>query len=414
MSDSPSLQDSPTPAGSVRSATERTAGLPQLVLLLTASCLSVLGAVLIAPVLPQIAQEFADTAGVDVLVPIVLTAPSLVIGLTAPFAGFIADKIDRKRVLLIAMVVYAVVGTAPLYLGSLHSIIISRVLLGVCEAAIMTCCTTLIGDYWSGPRRSKYLGLQTLVASISATVFLALGGALGAAGWRAPFWLYVVPLLLVIPMARLIWQPTRHRAGEALHRHLEPVPWRQLLAPCLVTLFGGIVFYALLVELSFVLTGVGVTSTATIGGISAIMSLATAVGAATFARLSRYTPRTLLPIEFGLSALGLVLVFSSTALPVITLGAVFTGFGTGLLLPTLLTWAVNRLRFEQRGRGTGLWTGTLFIGQFLSPILLAAIGAGVGGLQPALGVLGVVTAVAALTTLLLVRRNNERLDVTRD
>jgi MFS family permease len=93
---------------------------------------------------------------------------------------------------------------------------------------------------------------------------------------------------------------------------------------------------------------------------------------------------------------------------------VFTGFGTGLLLPTLLTWAVNRLRFEQRGRGTGLWTGTLFIGQFLSPILLAAIGAGVGGLQPALGVLGVVTAVAALTTLLLVRRNNERLDVTRD
>ena len=181
MSDSPSLQDSPTPAGGVRSATERTAGLPQLVLLLAASCLSVLGAVLIAPVLPQIAQEFAGTAGVDVLVPIVLTAPSLVIGLTAPFAGFIADKIDRKRVLLIALVVYAVVGTAPLYLGSLQSIIISRVLLGVCEAAIMTCCTTLIGDYWSGPRRSKYLGLQTLVASISATVFLALGGALGAA-----------------------------------------------------------------------------------------------------------------------------------------------------------------------------------------------------------------------------------------
>ncbi len=77
-----------------------------------------------------------------------------------------------------------------------------------------------------------------------------------------------------------------------------------------------------------------------------------------------------------------MLVFSTTALPVITIGAVLTGFGTGLLPPTLLTWAVNRLRFEQRGRGTGLWTGTLFIGQFLSPILLAAIGAGVGGLQP--------------------------------
>jgi MFS family permease len=413
MSESSSVQD-PQTADHLPPSQRRSAGLPQLVLLLAASCLSVLGAVLIAPVLPQIAQEFAGTAGVEVLVPIVLTAPSLVIGLTAPFTGFIADKIDRKRLLLIALTLYAVVGTAPLYLGSLQAIIVSRVLLGVCEAAIMTCCTTLIGDYWSGARRSKYLGLQTLVASISATVFLALGGALGAAGWRAPFWLYVIPLLLVLPMARLIWQPAGHAVGAAMHRHLEPVPWRQLAAPCLVTLFGGVVFYALLVELSFVLTGVGVTSTATIGGISAIMSLATAIGAATFARLSRHTPRTLLPIEFGLSALGLVLVFSTSALPVITIGAALTGFGTGLLLPTLLTWAVNRLRFEQRGRGTGLWTGILFIGQFFSPILLAAIGAAVGGLQPALGVLGVVTALAAVATLLLVRCNNERLDVTRD
>jgi MFS family permease len=394
------------------SVPERAAGLPQLVLLLAASCLSVLGAVLIAPVLPQMAQDFAVTPGVGVLVPVVLTVPALVIGLTAPFAGFIADKIDRKRVLLIAMVAYSIVGTAPLYLDSLGSIVGSRVLLGICEAAIMTCCTTLIGDYWSGARRAKYLGLQTLVAALSATLFLAVGGVLGASGWRTPFWLYVVAVLLVIPMARLLWQPAR--PGAALHRHLEPVPWRMLLAPCLVTLFGGVVFYALIVQLPFVLSGVGVTSTATIGGISAVMSLATAAGAVVFARLSRFTPRVLLPIEFGLSAVGLVIVFATTAVPVIAIGAVLTGLGTGMLLPTLLTWAVNRLTFEQRGRGTGLWTGTLFVGQFLSPIILVAIGAGAGGLQPALGVLGVLAAVMAAVTLFAVRRNNEPLNLTHD
>jgi MFS family permease len=401
-------------AATVESAPEPIAGLPQLVLLLAASCLSVLGAVLIAPVLPQMAQEFAAVPAVAVLVPIVLTVPALVIGLTAPFAGFIADKIDRKRVLLIAMVIYSVVGTAPLYLDSLQAIIGSRVLLGICEAAIMTCCTTLIGDYWSGARRARYLGLQTLVAAISATVFLAVGGVLGTSGWRTPFWLYVVAVVLVIPMGRLLWQPARpaEAPGEALHRDLEPLPWRQLLAPCLVSLFGGIVFYALIVQLSFVLTGVGVTSTAVIGGISAAMSLATAAGAVVFGRLSGQTPRVLLPIEFALSAVGLVVVFTSTAVPVIAIGAVLTGLGTGMLLPTLLTWAVNRLRFEQRGRGTGLWTGTLFVGQFLSPIILAAIGAGVGGLQPALGVLGVLAAVMAAVTLFAVRRNNEPLNVT--
>lgn len=404
--------DQPTVSSPAVPAAQREAGRPQLILLLAASCLSVLGAVLIAPVLPQLAAEFATVPGVELLVPIVLTVPSLVIGLTAPFAGFLADKIDRKRVLLVALVAYAVVGTAPLYLPSLGAIIGSRVLLGVCEAAIMTSCTTLIGDYWSGPRRAKYLGLQTLLAALAATVFLAIGGLLGGMGWRTPFWLYVVALVLVVPMARLIWQPAGHPPGEARHRPLAPVPWRQLLAPCLVTLFGGVVFYALIVQLSFVLTGVGVTSTATIGGIAAIMSLATAAGSLAFARLSRRTPRTLLPIEFGISGLGLLVVFATTSVPVITIGAALTGFGTGLLLPTLLTWAVNRLQFAQRGRGTGLWTGTLFIGQFLSPVILTAIGAGVGGLQPALAVLGVAAAVMAVVTVLVVRRNNEPLTVT--
>lgn len=407
MSDSPAhpqaVTTSAPPPG------ERTAGLPQLVLLLAASSMSVLGAVLLAPVLPQMAQHFAGVAGVEILVPIVLTVPSLVIALTAPFTGFIADKIDRRRVLLVAMVAYSAVGTAPLYLESLNAIIASRVLLGVCEAGIMTCCTTLIGDYWTGRRRAKYLGLQTLVASISATVFIAAGGLLGAAGWRIPFWLYLAAVVLVVPMSRLIWQPAGHSPGEALHRHLEPVPWRQLLAPCLVTLFGGIVFYALIVQLPFVLTGVGVTATAVIGGISALMSLATAIGAGLFGRLSGRTPKALLPVEFGLSAVGLVIVSAAGSVLLIAVGAVLTGLGTGLLLPTLLTWAVNHLTFEQRGRGTGVWTGTLFIGQFLSPILLAVVGAGTGGLQPAVGLLGVVTAAVAVVTAVALRRHRRPL-----
>jgi MFS family permease len=405
------LSDVPRPADTtVDPATGRAAGIPQLVLLLAASCLAVLGAVLIAPVLPQMQAEFAAVPGAAVLVPIVLTVPALIVGLMAPFAGLIADRFDRKRLLLIALVAYSIFGTAPLYLRSLPEILGSRVLVGLCEAAIMTSATTLIGDYWSGDKRSRYLGLQTLVTALSATIFLGVGGALGAAGWRTPFWLYLIAVLLVVPMARLIWQPAGRDTTVA--RPLPSIPWRELAAPCVVTLFGGIVFYALIVELSFVLTGVGVTSTGTIGLVSAIMSLATAAGAIVFSRLSGNSPRILLPVEFGLAALGLLLVFATSSTALITVGAVITGFGTGMLLPTMLTWAVNRLSFEQRGRGTGLWTGTLFIGEFLSPLVIAALGAGVGGLQPALAVLAVLTLVVAAVTVVALRRHTQPLNVS--
>ncbi|WP_223830239.1 MFS transporter [Nocardiopsis quinghaiensis] len=388
----------PTPGRQAPPGHDRQAGTVQLLLLLLASCMPILGSVLIAPVLPQMAREFAQVPAANILVPVVLTVPALVIGLTAPFAGALVDRVDRKRVLLVAMVGYSVVGTAPLYLDTLNAIVASRVLLGLFEAAIMTCCTTLIGDYWSGTRRARYLGMQVLTTTCAATVFLLAGGMLGAWGWRAPFWLYLAALLLVVPMAALLWQPRRSESEGSVR-----LPWRQLLGPCTVTLFGGVVFYALIVHLSYVLDGAGITSTAAVGMISAVMSLATAVGAGLFGRVSAVTPRVLVPIEFGLSALGLGVVFAAGPVPVIIIGAVITGFGTGLLLPTLVLWAINRLSFEQRGRGTGLWTGALFVGQFACPLIVTAIAAAGADLQSSLGILGAASAVMALLLVFTMR-----------
>ena len=53
-------------------ATGRPAGRAQALVLLLSSCLAVLGAVLLAPVLPRIEDAFAGTPGVEALTPIAL------------------------------------------------------------------------------------------------------------------------------------------------------------------------------------------------------------------------------------------------------------------------------------------------------------------------------------------------------
>ena len=93
---------------------ERKAGFAQSILLLLGSCLPVLGAVLLAPVLPGIQAHFADTPGANVLVPIALTLPALMIALLAPVAGLIADRLGRKPLLLGAMLLYSVFGLLPI------------------------------------------------------------------------------------------------------------------------------------------------------------------------------------------------------------------------------------------------------------------------------------------------------------
>src|SRR3954452_6358121 len=217
-------------------ATGRPAGRGQALVLLLSSCLAVLGAVLLAPVLPAIQDAFESTPGVEALTPIVLTAPALVIGLTAPFAGRIVDRLGRKRLLVRALVVYAVVGAAPLWPPSLQLIVLSRVFVGLTEAAIMTCCTTLLADYFHGSKRDKYFSLQFIFTTVAATIFFGVGGALGSHSWRTPFWLYLVSLPLAVAAAKLIWSPAPRRSGSAAK--LPALPWRTLLPPVGISLVG--------------------------------------------------------------------------------------------------------------------------------------------------------------------------------
>ena len=385
--------------------TGKPAGKIQATLLLIGSCLPVLGAVLLAPILPILSKEFAGVPGAEALVPLILTIPALMIAILAPFAGAIVDKVGRKRVLLWALAAYGVLGTMPLWLDTLPTIVLSRVGVGITEAFIMTCCTTLIADYFSGNKRNRYLGLQAMVTALAATVFFALGGALGAAGWRTPFWLYAVSFVVALAMIFAIW-PVRQSAdgSEKKAEKLEPLRWRNLFFPSGVAIFGGVIFYTLIVELPYVLDGLGVTSTAIIGIATALASLATAVGAFIFRFIARLNVIVLLPLGFGLAGIGMLVVALASTVPVVVIGGIITSFGTGILLPTMVTWAISRLSYAQRGRGTGLWTASLFFGEFLTPLIVLALTAALGSLGFAIGAIGVLSLLGAIILRLVFAR----------
>jgi MFS family permease len=374
--------------------------------------LPILGAVLIAPVLPKMQDHFASTAGAKALVPLALTVPALALALLAPFAGVLVDRLGRKRLLIVPTLLHAVFGTAPLWLDSLGAIIASRALVGVTEAAIMTCCTTLIGDYHSGRRRVKYLALQTMCASASATVFFVLGGAAGSAGWRMPFWVYAVSLVLAPLMATALPHPaaraSAHQAPAVEAETHRAFPWRQSAGICALTFFGAMVFYAVPVEMSYLLDDLGVKNSGFIGVATAIASAATVGGAITFARLGR-SPDLMMPPVLALCAVGFGVMFLAGDTASLVVGAVINCVGTGMLLPALLTSAMSRLAFEDRGRGTGLWMAAFFGGEFVCPLVLLAGESAVGSLAGAVGVLGLAAALVA-SGLLAVRRRGAMVD----
>jgi MFS family permease len=362
--------------------------------------MAVLGAVLLTPVIPQLLEAFGGSP----LVLLIISAPALMIAIFAPFAGQIADRVGRKNLLIGAMFVYAIVGTAPIWLpAELPLILISRLLVGVCEAAIMTCCTTLIADYFSGDRRNRYFGLQAVFTTISAVVFILIGGILGGTGgWRTPFFVYAIALIIVIPMFFVLWEPKKTEAqkAEAAAQAKARIPWGMLALPLVVTLFGGFAFFVVLAEPPVIYAGLGLTDAQAIGPISAAAAVATAILSLLFARLARLGAKVLLPIAFGAMAVGYLIVWfagNGGSLPGVIAGVIVASAGTGLLLPTLIAWSVGRIPFASRGRSTGVWTSAFFLGQFLTPILIGALtGALTIPVAVAVGIVGVVCAVVAI------------------
>ncbi|OYZ40183.1 MAG: hypothetical protein B7Y31_06960 [Novosphingobium sp. 16-62-11] len=130
------------------STESRTPGLPQGLTVIIAGFLPILAIVSMFPAIPAIIGHFAPTdptAGTKV--PSMVTAPGLTIALVAMFAGLLVDRFGRRNLLLISTFFYGIVGTAPFFLESLDAIYASRLLLGLCEAAILTTINTLIADF---------------------------------------------------------------------------------------------------------------------------------------------------------------------------------------------------------------------------------------------------------------------------
>lgn len=375
-------------------------------ILLSASALPVLGAVLLAPVLPAIAEEFSDNPRAATLVPLIITSPALVIAILAPFVGALTDKIGRRNALVASLVLYSAVGTAPLWLNSLEGIIVSRLLLGLCEAVIMTTCTTLLGDYFSGARRNKYLSLLTVLTTVCATIFLVVGGLMGGFGWRAPFWLYLVGFIVAIPALLKLWEPLSEPNPQVLRR----LPWRQMSMPIIFTFFGGVTFFTLVVHLPFLLTELGIEDSGQLGLMAALTSFFTATGSFVFRYFNRVHHALILALAFCLAGTGFLYIWFADSVSAVLVGACVASFGAGLSLPTLLTWTISQLKQDVRGTGTGIWTSANWIGQFACPLVIGAFAGFVGGLAQGIGVFGI--AVFAIGLGWLVSRLTSRRNTT--
>jgi MFS family permease len=98
----------------------------------------------------------------------------------------------------------------------------------------------------------------------------------------------------------------------------------------------------------------------------------------------------------SLIGLGLWLLMRAQSYNAVLVAVFIQGLGSGLLVPNVMAPVMNALTASTRGRGLGGFTSFLYIGQFVSPLVVASVGAFASDLRQSIQWLAVASFAAAL------------------
>jgi MFS family permease len=340
----------------------------------------------------------------------ILTVPSLCVALFSSPIGAAADRWGRRPILLASLVAYGLFGLAPFLFQDIYSIIGSRFVVGIAEAAILTIGNALMGDYFAGTARQKWLGLQVSLGPFIGTAYILAGGALGNWSWHGPFLLYLMGLIvLAFAWVTLYEPPAAGRADGASAASpsapaVAPFPWRVTSIIGGVTLLVSVIYFLQAVQHGRIFAELGVTKPSTISIVVSIASMGTVIGGLAYRSIGGWRVAALLALVFAGYGVGYLGVSRS---PDYLVGMGFDAIGQfagGLAIPVLIAWALDSYDYRHRGRGMGIWAACFFLGQFLSPPVVMLIGRLTPGFLPSVGTLGALSVGCAVFALVLGRR----------
>lgn len=335
---------------------------------LAVSSLTIMANATIAPSLPGLAAAFADTPGIETLAGAVLSLPSLAIILSAGLFGWLADRVDRRRLLPIVMVVYALGGASGAVASSMSEILAGRIFLGLGVAGVMTLSTMLAADLWQGEARARFMGRQGAAISAGGIVFLLLGGALAEVSWREPFLIYLVAL----PLAALAYAvlPGNGAKDDSTPGGSAPMPWGIVARIGGLAFFAMVMFYTIPTRLPFLLVELGITAPSASGLAIAAMTAAGLPMALLYGQVRAHlSPARIFAISFAFMATGYLLISFAGGFVMVIVGTMVAGLGLGLLMPNQNNWLMGEVPEDARGRAAGALTTLVFAGQFTAPFV---------------------------------------------
>lgn len=139
--------------------------------------------------------------------------------IAAPFLGYLSDRINRSRLLLIALLSFAIDGVGIAFAPTLEIAIALRIFGGLASAVIIPTAFALISEVMPRERHASAMGAVMLGMTFGIALGPALAGLLtNWVGWRAPFLLTSTGCIVAF-LIGTVTMPKLHTAVATRETH---------------------------------------------------------------------------------------------------------------------------------------------------------------------------------------------------
>lgn len=337
--------------------------------IISISMATVMAGAAISPALGMIAQAFPDAS--PTMIKLILTSPAIMIIPFSFFSSFLTTKLHKRTILMIGLLIYLIGGVGPQFMPTIELILVFRLLLGAGVGLIMPLSESLIYDYYTGKERTKMMGYNSAFSNFGGIITMLLAGWLATFGWRTPFNVYFIGVFIFIliffylPKGE-IQKPSKQQKKSKLPRAV----YGYSLAMGAIML----AYYAVATNMALYLEQNNLGGAALAGTIVSLSTVGGMITSLLLVQIEVALKKVIVPIMLGGMGIAFLLLSTTNSIPIVMISVVIIGLGQGSLFPVLTLKALEIVQFHQADKAIAVASSIIFLGQFLSPLLLDGIG----------------------------------------
>lgn len=338
--------------------------------ILSMSLLTVMAAAAIAPAMGIIKQHFASSP--EILVQLIISLPALFIIFTNVFFLQISRKLRTRTIAVIGLALYVVAGTGCFFINNIYALLVMRALLGVSVGLIMPLSTGLLAYFYPPEEQARLMGLSAAMNQMGGVVGTLMAGILATIDWNYAFLVYLFALIALVMIIK--WLPNE-KLGSSNKRGKAFEP-RQLLKfhPSVIgMLLLTMVFFVFPTNFAIVTGRQLNLDTTTITLLMVALDMLAFFAGLVFGRLMNRFRDTMKYVPPIAMIIGYVFYAYATNMTMILIGSAFIGLANGVGVPYLMTIASIKGGKNSATTVMPLLSAALYLGQFISPIIMLSV-----------------------------------------